>query len=98
MIEVGSKSDEAISRETIADLFEEVGAAPPCMQNQHTWSAAMLGNCQIGADRSAISLKFSHTTLLNYSRNTVLQEAENTCFVHRCLKLPRFWSEAMNSV
>src|SRR5258708_3006294 len=20
------------------------------------------------------------------------------CFVHRCLKLPRFWSEAMNSV
>ena len=48
----------------VADLFEDVGEAPPCMQDQHTWSAALLGNGQIGADRSAINLKFSHTTLL----------------------------------
>jgi hypothetical protein len=33
MIEVGSKSDEALSRETVADLLEEVGEAPPGMQD-----------------------------------------------------------------
>jgi hypothetical protein len=43
----------------------------------------MLGNGQIGADRSPISLKFSHTTLLKNSRNTVLQEAMNSVrFLH----------------
>ena len=29
MVEVGSKSDEALSRVTFTDLFEEVGEAPP---------------------------------------------------------------------
>jgi hypothetical protein len=58
------------------------------MQDQHTWSAAMRRLGQIGADRSPISLKFSHTTLLKNARNTVLQEAENTCSVRRWPKYP----------
>src|SRR5258708_30109007 len=46
----------------------EVNVFCECRNEEHT-------------DRSPISLKFSHTTLLKNARNTVLQEAENTCFV-----------------
>src|SRR5260221_2472062 len=87
-VEVWGERHEARFRETVADLFEDVGEAPPGMQDQHPWSAAMFGNGQIGADRSPISLKFSHTTLLKNARNTVLQEAENTCSVRRYPKYP----------
>src|SRR6266851_2956350 len=51
------------------------------MEDQHTWSAALFGNGQIAADRSAINLKCSHTALPKNARNTVLQEAAHTCSV-----------------
>src|SRR5450631_4127720 len=85
MIEVGSKSDEALSRETVADLFEDVGEAPPCMQDQHPWSATLFWNRQIAADRSPISQKFFHITSF-------------VLFCTRCRNFPvSFWSEVMNS-
>src|SRR5216684_1810132 len=87
-IEVGGERHEARFREPVADLPKRLRQSPPRMQDQHPWSAAMFGNGQIGADRSPISLKFSHTTLLKNARNTVLQEAENTCSVRRCPKYP----------
>src|SRR5260370_23281218 len=87
-VEVWGERHEAQFREPVADLPKRLRQSPPGMQDQHTWSAAMLGNGQIGADRSPISLKFSHTTLLKNARNTVLQEAENTCSVCCCPKYP----------
>src|SRR5437667_8622174 len=69
-VEVGGERHKARLREPVANLPKRLRQSPPRMQDQHTWSAAMLGNCQIGADRSPISLKFSHTTLLKHSRNT----------------------------
>src|SRR5205823_1956748 len=63
-VEVGGERHEARLREPVADSPKRLRQSPPCMQYQHPWSAAMLGNCQIGADRSPISLKFSHTALL----------------------------------
>src|SRR5438874_2715022 len=72
-VEVGGERHEASLREPVADLPKRLRQSPPRMQDHHTWSAAMLGNGQIGADRSPISLKFSHTALLKHSRNAVLQ-------------------------
>src|SRR5258708_4586311 len=88
VVEVGGERHEARFREPVADVPKRLRQSPPGMQDQHPWSAAMLGNGQIGADRSPISLKFSHTTLLKNARNTVLQEAENTCSVCCCPKYP----------
>src|SRR2546423_810564 len=87
-VEVWGERHEARFREPVADLPKRLCQSPPGMQDQHPWAAAMFGNGQIGADRSPISLKFSHTTLLKNARNTVLQEAENTCFVCRWPKYP----------
>src|SRR2546421_5938046 len=87
-VEVGGERHEARFREPVADLPKRLCQSPPGMQDQHSWAAAMFGNGQIGADRSPISLKFSHTTLLKNARNTVLQEAENTCSLRRCPKYP----------
>src|SRR5216684_3772976 len=58
-------------REPVADLPKRLRQSPPGMQDQHPWSAAMFGNGQIGADRSPISLKFSHTALLFSSQEFV---------------------------
>src|SRR5216683_3285668 len=88
MVEVGGERHETRLREPVADVPKRLRQSPPRMQDQHPWSAAMLGNGQIGADRSPISLKCSHTALLKNARNTVLQEAENTCSVRRCPKYP----------
>src|SRR2546421_6947028 len=63
-VEVGGERHEARFREPVADVPKRLRQSPPGMQDQHPWSAAMLWNGQIGADRSAIRLKFSHTTLL----------------------------------
>src|SRR5438270_1285181 len=82
VVEVGGERHEARFREPVADAPKWLRQSPPCMQDHYTWSAAMFRNGQIGADRSAISLKFSHAALLTHSRNTVHQEAENTRFVH----------------
>src|SRR5947208_1202019 len=87
-VEVWGERHEARFREPVADLPKRLCQSPPGMQDQHPWAAAMFGNGQIGADRSPISLKFSHTTLLKNARNTVLQEAENTCSLRRCPKYP----------
>src|SRR5256884_8533384 len=75
-VEVGGERHKARFRESIADLPKRLRQSPPGMHDQHTWSAAMRRLGQIGADRSPISLKCSHTTLLQNVRNTVLQEAE----------------------
>ena len=53
MVEVRGERHEARLRESVADPFEDLGEAPPGMQDQHPWSAAALGNGQIGANRSA---------------------------------------------
>src|SRR5713226_2612723 len=84
VVEVWGECHEAGFREPVADVPKRLRQSPPGMQDQHPWSAAMFGNGQIGADRSPVSLKFSHTTLLKNSRNVALQEAENTCSVLFC--------------
>src|SRR5207247_9405201 len=86
-VEVGGERHEARFRESIANLPKRLRQSPPRMQDQHTWSAAMLGNGQIGADRSPISLKFSHTALLKHSRKLKKRCASRSiaqmfCFVH----------------
>ena len=49
------------------------------MQDQHTWSTVMRRPGQIATERSIISLKCSHTDLLQNARNAVLQNIEHTC-------------------
>src|SRR5207248_6842126 len=74
---VEGEGHKARLREPVADMPKRLCQSPPRMQDQHPWSAAMLGNGQIGADRSPISLKFSHCALL---KQTHKKTQETLCF------------------
>src|SRR6266571_2222642 len=78
---------EACLREPVADLPKRLRQSPPRMQDQHPRSAALLGNGQIGADRSAIRLKFSHFALLQTLKNT----HETLCFKKHSTDFNSVW-------